>query len=62
MDDASPSVTFMDSKSPAEERAKKIAIQSIAYQGDRVLDAIYALVIGAAMGFTLGFMVSALLT
>lgn len=52
----------MDPKSPAEERAQKIAIQSIAYQGDRVVDAIYAIAIGAAMGFTLGFMVSALLT
>ena len=57
-----PASPFMDPKSPAEERAQKIAIQSIAYQGDRVVDAIYAIVTGAAMGFTLGFMVSALLT
>lgn len=52
----------MDYKSLAEERAQKLAIQSIAYQGDRVVDAVYAIVLGAAMGFTLGFMIAALIT
>jgi hypothetical protein len=52
----------MSYTSPDEKRAQELAKQSIAYQGDRVMDAFYAVMLGTAMGFTLGFMVSAILT
>lgn len=51
----------MTNVSPDEKRAQELAIQSIAYQGDRLMDAFYAGVVGIAMGFTLGFMISAIL-
>lgn len=49
-------------KTQNEQQALKLALESIAYQGDRAMDTFYAIVIGLSIGFTLGFMIAALLT
>jgi len=43
---------------PSEERAQKLAIESIAYQGGRVVDIVYALSLGSGIGFVIGVLIA----